>query len=233
MLQIAAVALAARPRRQNRHAVLAGGDHDGARVPVALWRGGGPGGRRRRVHSDLADRARGLDAQTEVAGVLGEIRGELFARWIAGIAWRNRIVGETGQAADRVEPQPVIAPRPGVAEALILLENDGVDTASLERPGRRETRRPGADDDDGGLRHGVVSNAVGPGSAGQAGAAQWSHRKAIHVSVTSGDRLPAHALAPPQRTLKRIGTVRLMRACGMAGGNGGSGCARWIMARTS
>src|SRR5262245_50440883 len=72
--------------------------------------------------------------------------------------------GRDRTAADRVEPQPVIAPRPGVAEALILLENDGVDTASLERPGRRETRRPGADDDDGGLRHGVVSNAVGPGA---------------------------------------------------------------------
>ena len=85
--------------------------------------------------------------------VFAEIRYEFIAREVFRKPARNPVVRESGDPAHSVEMESIIPPRPSSSDASILLEDDGVDSLSLERGCGRESRRACPNYDDASFWH--------------------------------------------------------------------------------
>src|SRR5215212_966644 len=74
-----------------------------------------------------------------MARVGAQIRGVLVFGRVSQIVARQRIVRNAG--IDCVQAQAVVALSPHIADARVPVEHERVNTASLERPGSRQTGR--------------------------------------------------------------------------------------------
>jgi hypothetical protein len=146
--ELAGVAVAARPVGDPGRVVVAGGDHDraagqpasagGVQQPAPV--GGG---------LDAGDLDAGDDLQLVVLGVLLQIADHVVAGRPAAEAARHRQTGERGAAAGGVQPQPVVVPPPGGADAVGLLQDDRAYAPGAQRGGRGESAGSAAYDVDG------------------------------------------------------------------------------------
>jgi hypothetical protein len=82
-----------------------------------------------------------------MASVLIEIRHDIVSREIEGIATRDGKVRQPRKAANGVEMEPVVTPRPRSTQLTVLLEDDGLESLARKRGRCRQTRRAAADDD--------------------------------------------------------------------------------------
>jgi hypothetical protein len=149
MEEAAAEVLHSRPAREHTLVVVTGGNDDDARSPRPAVRLERPE-RRPVERPNLPDRLAQTDVEAKARGVVLQVLGEEILGDVPRVCARDSVVGQTGEAAHRVEAEALISPRPGPADALVLVEDDRLVAPCLQRGGGRETCRTGADDRDGG-----------------------------------------------------------------------------------
>ena len=143
--EVALEGVASGPVGERRLAVLSRRDDDPGRGQVAAARPQHPA---LAVAVDPLDGRPRADVELVRVGVVAEVRPNVVACDPGPVRARDRVSGQAREAAVGVQPEPVVAPRPGGARLFALLEDDRADPLAAEHRGDGEARRSGADDGD-------------------------------------------------------------------------------------
>src|SRR5439155_2853661 len=186
--------------------VMAGGNHDHVREPVAAVGLDQPPAVLRPHPRDPAAEPY---VEAEMVGVLLEVSGEHVLRHVAWIRSRDRVVREPGEAPDRMQVQTVVPARPRSPDLLVLVEQDRLQPDVFQSGARREARGAGADDRHSGLsrRHGSFPARRGTKRA-PSGRRLGSRRRTSAApggASFGGDNEPASRPRRCTRSIARLG----------------------------